>query len=62
MYKNLLILFSLFSIKVNFVWAIHQAHHSGEDFTMTSALRQAVLQPFTAWVKNFLKNLIKISI
>ncbi|KAK4336668.1 hypothetical protein RND71_043672 [Anisodus tanguticus] len=37
---------------INFVWAIHQAHHSGEDFTMTSALRQAVLQPFTAWVFN----------
>lgn len=37
-------------IEINFIWAIHQAHHSGEDFTMTSALRQAVLQPFTAWV------------
>jgi len=35
---------------VNFIWAIHQAHHSAEDFTLIAGLRQAVLQPFTAWV------------
>lgn len=36
--------------EVNFIWAIHQAHHSSEEFSVVSALRQAVLQPFTAWV------------
>ncbi|KAJ6224895.1 hypothetical protein RDWZM_003440 [Blomia tropicalis] len=36
--------------EVNFIWAIHQAHHSGEDFTIVTALRQALLQPFTAWM------------
>ncbi|XP_074599430.1 alkylglycerol monooxygenase isoform X3 [Brevipalpus obovatus] len=35
--------------EIHFIWAIHQNHHSGEDFTLTGALRQAVLQPFTAW-------------
>lgn len=47
--------------EINFIWAIHQAHHSGEDFTLVAALRQAVLQPFTAWVsrkKNFVVKLI----
>ncbi|XP_054162262.1 alkylglycerol monooxygenase-like [Oppia nitens] len=36
--------------EVNFIWAIHQAHHSAEDFTLIAGLRQAVLQPFTAWI------------
>lgn len=36
--------------EVNFIWAVHQAHHSSEEFSFVSALRQAVLQPFTAWV------------
>ena len=35
--------------EINFIWAIHQAHHSAEDFTLPSGLRQALLQPFTAW-------------
>ncbi|XP_053206897.1 alkylglycerol monooxygenase-like [Panonychus citri] len=35
--------------EIAFIWAIHQNHHSGEDFTLVAALRQAVLQPFTAW-------------
>lgn len=35
--------------EVNFIWAIHQAHHSSTEFSIVSALRQAVLQPFTAW-------------
>lgn len=38
--------------EVNFIWAIHQAHHSSEEFSIVSALRQAVLQPFTAWVSD----------
>lgn len=39
-----------FAHEVNFIWAVHQAHHSSEEFSFVSALRQAVLQPFTAWV------------
>lgn len=42
--------------EVNFIWAIHQAHHSSVEFSMMSALRQAVLQPFTAWVSLKLVN------
>ncbi|XP_054156015.1 alkylglycerol monooxygenase-like [Oppia nitens] len=42
-------IFHRISHEVNIIWAVHQAHHSAEDFTMISALRQAVLQPFTAW-------------
>lgn len=36
--------------EVNFIWAIHQAHHSSTEFSILSALRQAFLQPFTAWI------------
>ena len=36
------------SHEINILWAVHQAHHSAEDFTMISSLRQAVLQPFIA--------------
>lgn len=32
------------------MWAIHQAHHSGEEFNVLGALRQALLQPFIAWI------------
>lgn len=39
-----------FAHEINFIWAVHQAHHSSEEFSFVSALRQAVLQPFTAWV------------
>lgn len=36
--------------EINFMWAIHQAHHSGEEFNVLGALRQALLQPFIAWI------------
>lgn len=36
--------------EINFIWAIHQAHHSSTEFSILSALRQALLQPFTAWI------------
>ena len=36
--------------EVHIIWAVHQAHHSNEDFTALAALRQAFLQPLTAWV------------
>lgn len=38
--------------EVNFIWAVHQAHHSSEEFNIVAALRQAILQPFTAWVSD----------
>ena len=44
--------------EINFIWAIHQAHHSSEEFTTISALRQAVLQPFTAWVSDNIPPLV----
>ncbi|CAG2115585.1 unnamed protein product, partial [Medioppia subpectinata] len=42
-------IFHRISHEVNIIWSVHQAHHSAEDFTMISSLRQAAIQPFTAW-------------
>lgn len=36
--------------EVNFIWAAHQVHHSSEDYNLSTALRQSVLQRFTSWV------------
>nr|XP_033786871.1 alkylglycerol monooxygenase-like isoform X2 [Geotrypetes seraphini] len=36
--------------EVNFMWAGHQAHHSAEDYNLSTALRQSVLQKYTSWV------------
>ncbi|KAH9410396.1 hypothetical protein TYRP_010156 [Tyrophagus putrescentiae] len=36
--------------EINFIWAIHQGHHNGQDFTFIASIRQALLQPFTAWI------------
>lgn len=44
------------SISISLISSYRQAHHSAEDFTMPSALRQALLQPFTAWVRNEITN------
>ncbi|XP_047499114.1 alkylglycerol monooxygenase-like [Penaeus chinensis] len=30
--------------KINFLWAVHQIHHSSEDFTLSTALRLSVFQ------------------
>ncbi|XP_042864062.1 alkylglycerol monooxygenase-like [Penaeus japonicus] len=30
--------------EINFLWAVHQTHHSSEDFTLSTALRLSVLQ------------------
>ncbi len=61
-YKSLLMLkgiktplplfFSLvvFISEVNLFWAAHQVHHSSEDYTLSTALRQSVLQRLTSWV------------
>lgn len=34
--------------EVNFIWASHQAHHSSEDYNLTTALRQSVFQHFNS--------------
>ncbi|KAJ1101382.1 hypothetical protein NDU88_006450 [Pleurodeles waltl] len=36
--------------EVNFMWAGHQAHHSAEDYNLTTALRQSFLQKYTSFV------------
>ncbi|WAR01546.1 ALKMO-like protein [Mya arenaria] len=39
-----------FGHEVNFIWAAHQTHHSSEEYTLTSALRQSALQKYYSWV------------
>lgn len=36
--------------EINIIWAAHQAHHSSEDYNLSTALRQSVLQPYTSWI------------
>ncbi|XP_004582531.2 alkylglycerol monooxygenase [Ochotona princeps] len=36
--------------EVNIMWAGHQAHHSSEDYNLSTALRQSVLQIYTSWI------------
>uniref|UniRef100_A0A7N9CPJ2 Alkylglycerol monooxygenase n=1 Tax=Macaca fascicularis TaxID=9541 RepID=A0A7N9CPJ2_MACFA len=38
--------------EVNIMWAGHQTHHSSEDYNLSTALRQSVLQLYTSWVIN----------
>lgn len=39
-----------FIIEVNILWAAHQVHHSAEDYNLTTALRQSVIQKYTSAV------------
>ncbi len=32
------------------MWAAHQVHHSSEDYNLSTALRQSVLQRYNTWV------------
>ena len=34
------------------MWAAHQTHHSSEEYTLTSALRQSALQKYFSWVRS----------
>jgi len=43
-----------FSPEVNLFWAAHQVHHSSEDYTLSTALRQSAMQRFNSWVSGFL--------
>lgn len=34
--------------EINILWAAHQVHHSSEDYNLTTALRQSVVQSYTS--------------
>jgi len=36
--------------EVNILWGAHQVHHSSEDYNLSTALRQSVIQNYTSWV------------
>ncbi|XP_067686163.1 alkylglycerol monooxygenase-like [Haliotis asinina] len=36
--------------EVNLLWAGHQAHHSSEDYNLTTALRQSAILKYFTWV------------
>ncbi|XP_035234027.1 alkylglycerol monooxygenase-like [Stegodyphus dumicola] len=38
------------SHEINILWAAHQVHHSSEDYNLSTALRQSVLQNYSVWV------------
>ncbi|XP_072431477.1 alkylglycerol monooxygenase [Chiloscyllium punctatum] len=40
------------SHEVNMLWAAHQVHHSSEDYNLSTALRQSVLQKYFSWIFN----------
>ncbi|XP_043545763.1 alkylglycerol monooxygenase isoform X2 [Chiloscyllium plagiosum] len=40
------------SHEVNMLWASHQVHHSSEDYNLSTALRQSVLQKYFSWIFN----------
>ena len=42
---------SVFPAEVNLFWAAHQVHHSSEDYTLSTALRQSAVQRFNSWVR-----------
>ncbi|EDV28202.1 uncharacterized protein TRIADDRAFT_3988, partial [Trichoplax adhaerens] len=39
-----------FGHEVNLFWAAHQVHHSSEEYNLSTALRQSVLQQYFSWV------------
>lgn len=41
------------SIEINILWAAHQVHHSAEDYNLTTAMRQSMMQAFGNWVSAF---------
>lgn len=36
--------------EVNIIWASHQVHHSAEDYNLSTALRQSLVQTYTSWI------------
>ena len=47
-----LIFFYFKMAEVNVLWGAHQVHHSSEDYNLSTALRQSVIQNYTSWVRN----------
>jgi len=35
--------------EINLFWALHQVHHSSEDYNLTTALRQSAFQSWFTW-------------
>lgn len=40
----------LFISEINILWAAHQVHHSSEEYNLTTALRQSIMQSFGSYV------------
>ena len=38
-------------VEINILWAAHQVHHSAEDYNLTTAMRQSMMQAFGNWVR-----------
>ncbi|BFZ22189.1 hypothetical protein BsWGS_25228 [Bradybaena similaris] len=45
--------FHRFSHESNIVWASHQVHHSSEEYNLTTALRQSLMQKYYSMLLNF---------
>ncbi|CAG5117874.1 unnamed protein product, partial [Candidula unifasciata] len=45
--------FHRFSHESNIIWASHQVHHSSEDYNLTTALRQSLMQKYYSMLLNF---------
>ena len=43
-------LFHRYAHEINILWAAHQAHHSSEEYNLSTALRQSSLQGATSWL------------
>jgi sterol desaturase/sphingolipid hydroxylase (fatty acid hydroxylase superfamily) len=37
-------------LEINFIWASHQVHHSAEDYNLSTALRQSIVQRYFSTV------------
>ena len=48
--------------EINLFWAAHQAHHSSEEYNLSTALRQSVLQQFTSWVCSLIALIILLTV
>ncbi|XP_077993855.1 alkylglycerol monooxygenase-like [Glandiceps talaboti] len=42
--------FHRYAHEINFMWAAHQVHHSSEEYNLSTALRQSIVQRYTSWV------------
>ena len=38
-------------IEINLFWAAHQTHHSAEDYNLSTALRQSIIQKPAGFVQ-----------